>query len=374
MSGDVRGYARALYTAASPDAGTRKLQGSLTSVEKRIKSYLTALKQQDEHRASPLFTAIEVALFGTVHWDEWGLDKMDERFLTYQEAASVPADQGVASVPADESGSFGRTGSLLAITILVDHLPLGILFINSFLSGAFGEEDQRDIQAISRGYFQTFQTRMLADIVNEYQKLGSSLSVSALKRDKSLIPEDVREPLALYFERMFQGFEDLEVGAFLAVDRDRLSVYQKSARGGVAGSASSCAASERLNTGGQGTLGEVLAREIRSAPTDGTNRPMGWFYRWALLRSLAPEHEVLAAYPLNDIPVRLFGAEEYVQSSSEPKLRSVLVSACFEASILDEDFPFLRQLLRQVTGADLLRSIRAPSSLWRSSTMPCRQG
>jgi hypothetical protein len=370
-----------LCATASPEVQPKDLRQLLRDVQNRKREFETVLDQRSAGDPPRLVTVVEAALFATVAWSDWGLELLDERFLTFQ----------VAGPPRDgERGSFGDSGALLAVTMLADHLPLGILFINSALAGAFGEEDRRDVQAICRGYLQTFQTLMLTEVVEEYQKLGTRFSLAGLSGDsgtcqalhnqqeatrQALSPEgkDLDRKLRPYFELMFAAFDDLELGAFIAVDRDQMLLYRRGQsrtaqdqppavlawHATLHGELANLAAEQPgLADRWAGQLERVTAADAAGeggmvAGLDAMRR----FYVWALLRSLAPEHEALAQYSLPEVPSLIFGQEQPPGVEDPPQLRSVLATACFEACIFDEDFPLLRRLVWRITGAEaVLRS------------------
>lgn len=377
-----------LCASTALDAAAVELERLLVRVHDRIDRFLEVLGQAPRSSELPVITAVEAALFPTVRWCDLELELLDRDFLTY---SGAPSSGG--------GSTFPSTGSLLVLTICVDHLPLGILFLNSALPGAFGEEDRSDVQAIARGYFQNFQNRMLLDVVSEYQALGNTLTLSALENEEmrarqdresqeqgegeaaaSSGPSNRREAgrrLGSYFDRLFAAFEDLDVGAFFAVDRDELFVYRRAANQKVEGRHTRLrAAIERLGSAVVNELNSNLDRDLermsaavcrRSAASDA---PLGaeadvaeqardrlrWFYRWTLLRSLEPDHLAAAGHPLSGIPAEIFCAAWPTGPQQDPQVRSLLVDACFEATVFEQDFPCLRELVRALTGAELLRS------------------
>lgn len=341
-----------------------ELRESLTELTRAIREPLeesTAAAIAREGRG--LFGYVDAALFSLARWRDWGFEAIARHSL----------DDLTGGENANEGGgNHGAAGSLLALTILFDHLPLGILFLNSGLSGAFGKEDQRDVRGIAKAYFQTFQLGELSKIVHGYQALEGQLTIEVFQRDKaSAAAIDFNQSLKEYAETLFGSFPSLDACIWLALDRDAMHVFSRDPTGiseiqrspekalsrrlkALEKEADKEYLADRFRAGLETINGELQDERKRRAAvrTERTGHAedeelaqriaqnsVRWIYCWAMLRGTGAE--TLDRYPnLEEIP------EKVLRVKTAPgALQAHLEGACFDACILDDEFPYLRRLV-----------------------------
>lgn len=294
-----------------------------------------------------LIGQVEGGLFESTRWDAWAFHHLEPKFL-----GGIDREQ---------------PGSLLVLTVLFDHLPLGMLFLASRRSHAFGPEDLIDVRAIAKAYFQTFQLETLRGIVESYQALGKRLrpasdSVGSPARASQA---GFGEFLGRYVDSLFEGFATAQLAAWIPFDRDDFyygtrdqALKDQSLQSLLKSLASTSQDIERL----QASLYEITRAipDLQGGPAQpagGDTSPvyetsLRWLYCWALFQA-SKRGKLPEDYPqLDEIPQRLLEA-----TTGREVLGAHLALACYPLCVLDDELPYLRRLLLEAgVEADLIPS------------------
>ena len=329
-----------LLGRAHDNASSNELQDSLDDLVRTIWEVTGEEPgpQRAEEEGSLLTGVVKGALFSSTQWADWLFGEIEPDFLRFQ---------GVQAVVPD-SFEFRPVGSLIALVILFDHLPLGILFLNSAQPGAFGESDLVDVRGIAKAYLQTFQLERLSRIATNYQGLEKQLTIERFSQDPSggIVKWDFAGVLKDFLKELFDGFSSLNHTVWFPLDQDQGYLGESVGRqrdAKVTSFSYSSLASElakELSEEERLALQEQLER--RPQPPPDSPEVLRWLFLWSQLQAMR-DRESPKLLTLEEI------LDEVLRVRSGKNLGALLPCACFESCVLDHSFPGLRRLLEEAS-------------------------
>ncbi|MEM7048358.1 MAG: hypothetical protein AAF604_01810 [Acidobacteriota bacterium] len=328
-----------LLATAQEDSSNEVLQPRLEELAEAIRqatdSPLGHETQSQTSGGSTLIGVVHGALFGSTHWAEWMFGEIEPDFLQFRASRNTARDFEV----------FGSSGSLIALLVLFDHLPPGVLFLNSSQPFVFTEEDLIDVSGIAKAYFQTFQLKRLSQIVGNYQDLESQLTVGRTLQTStgSLNDWEFSSALRAFLGELFASFETTRFAVWLPLDRDDALLGRSTRDRQVIFEHFSIREAIEETLAATASSQQQLQLLEFPEPSDEGSKTLSWLYRWSMAQIVGRQSS--ANLPTLEEIAALLPKDE-----GQSPLDALILAACFSACLFDLEFPFLRSLLRRVGG------------------------